>query len=187
MNSWCLHENQFNFVLMCVPRAVCFSPTSTVVTENAPFFLRPSCNCSPLVSHCFEAKEKASLAQLIHSRFPANSPHLSPKKATGGTTRKKSSQSAKYSRHIFVYYNRIRNYWKSHFLSTLMERKDLVLVKQFKTVVTCAAFLGLVSEQKTLHFDQKYNSKSLKHFSNWFLPLSYERSKTFIALTNFNF
>ena len=147
-------------------------------------------HCSSLSVIVLKPRRKLLVFEVRHSLAVASSSsrlakYGNKKKAT--STRKKVRIANKNPRHIFVYYNRIRNYWKSHFLSTLMERKDLVLVKQFKTVVTCAAFLGLVSEQKTLHFDQKYNSKSLKHFSNWFLPLSYERSKTFIALTNFNF
>ena len=129
---------------MCVPRAVCFSPTSTVVTENAPFFLRPSCNCSPLVSHCFEAKEKASLAQLIHSRFPANSPPFTEESNRRNYAKKKVRKAQNIpdtSSSTTIESGTI----DKDFLPSFMESKDFVLVKQFKTVVTCAAFLGLVS------------------------------------------
>ena len=143
---------------MCVPRAVqCFSPTSTVVTENAPFFLRPSCNCSPLVSHCFEAKEKASLAQLIHSRFPANSPPFTEESNRRNYAKKKVRKAQNIpdtSSSTTIESGTI----DKDFLPSFMESKDFDESKTFEEILgelnnnadlSGAAFKALTEENKS--------------------------------------
>ena len=131
-----------------------------------------------LVSHCFEAKEKASLlrsptfsrllleldSRILLRRLTEirRKPHLREKKFAYNNLR-----------HIFVYYNRIRNYWKSYFPFAYFNGEQGPSVgKAIQDSCNMCGFSRIGKSTNLLDLDPKYNSKSWNHFRIDFFPLS---------------